>query len=145
VKLGFSLAFAEDRLTPEIHFATCQQHYPENFWNPEFQRHANGVSGIAGVVSVAEAPDRHRRFLEAFSGAKAAPAEAAGEGFAIATPRGTIEMLTPAAFTGRFGAPAPDVTGGARLGAIRFAGAAKAATVGPGDARGAVLALEAAR
>jgi catechol 2,3-dioxygenase-like lactoylglutathione lyase family enzyme len=142
VKLGFSLAFAEDRLAPEIHFATCQQHYPENFWNPAFQRHANGVSGIAGVVAVAEVPDRHRPFLEAFSGAAAVPG---GEGFAIATPRGTIEMLTPAAFSRRFGAPAPDVTGGARLGAIRFAGAAKAATVGPADALGAVLALETAR
>ena len=35
---------------PQIHFATCQQHYPENFWNPAFQKHANGVTGIAGVV-----------------------------------------------------------------------------------------------
>ena len=37
VKVAFSLAFAEDRLAPDIHFAVCQQHYPENFWNPAFQ------------------------------------------------------------------------------------------------------------
>ena len=51
VKLGFSLAFADDKLAPDIHFATCQQHYPENFWNPAFQQHANGVETVAGVVA----------------------------------------------------------------------------------------------
>ena len=62
VKVGFSLAFAEDKAAPDIHFAVCQQHYPENFWNPAFQKHANGASGIAGVVFVADAPERHRGF-----------------------------------------------------------------------------------
>ena len=69
VKVGFSLAFADDKLAPDIHFATCQQHYPENFWNPAFQKHANSVSGIAGVVAVAEEPERHRNFMQAFAGA----------------------------------------------------------------------------
>ena len=53
VKLGFSLAFAENKAAADIHFATCQQHYPENFWNPAFQKHANSATGIAGVVVVA--------------------------------------------------------------------------------------------
>ncbi len=39
VKVGFSLAFARDAGAPEIGFATCQQHFPENFWNPAFQQH----------------------------------------------------------------------------------------------------------
>ena len=30
------------RMRPMAGFFVCQQHYPENFWNPEFQRHANG-------------------------------------------------------------------------------------------------------
>ena len=53
VKVGFSLAFAEDRLAPDMHFCICQQHFPENFWNPAFQQHANGVEGVAGVIAVA--------------------------------------------------------------------------------------------
>ena len=57
VKVAFSLAFADDKRAPDIHFATCQQHYPENFWNPEFQKHANSASGVAGVVAVANEPD----------------------------------------------------------------------------------------
>ena len=43
VKVAFSLAFADDKSAPDIHFAACQQHYPENFWNPAFQRHANSA------------------------------------------------------------------------------------------------------
>src|SRR5436189_302937 len=59
VKLGFSLAFARDGGAPEIGFATCQQHFPENFWNPEFQQHPNTASGVAGVTLVAENPTDH--------------------------------------------------------------------------------------
>ncbi|MGH6725619.1 MAG: VOC family protein [Pseudolabrys sp.] len=158
VKLGFSLAFAEDKAAPDIHFATCQQHAPDNFWNPAFQKHANSVTGIAGVVAVAAVPARHRDFMQAFAGAKATAAE---DGFAIATPRGAVEVMTPDAFVARFGVAAPDVTRGARLAALRFtvadagllqgapeqasiAGlyAGNATTIGQEDAMGAVLVFE---
>jgi catechol 2,3-dioxygenase-like lactoylglutathione lyase family enzyme len=162
VKVGFSLAFADDRLAPEIHFATCQQYYPENFWNPAFQKHANSVTGIAGVVLVADDPWRHQEFLLAYTGARSADPTVGG--IAIATPRGVIEIMTPAAFLGHFGVPAPDVAGGARLAALRFAAAdasllqavpelagigglyaENAAIVGSEDAMGAVLVFEPAR
>lgn len=118
VKVGFSLAFAEDKDARDIHFATCQQHYPENFWNPSFQQHTNGVSAVAGVVVVAEQPEQHRRFFEVFADGQAS---AAKDGFAIATHRGAIEVVTPAAFLRRFGVKAPDMSRGARLAALRFA------------------------
>jgi catechol 2,3-dioxygenase-like lactoylglutathione lyase family enzyme len=94
VKLGFSLAFVEDKFAPDIHFATCQQHYPENFWNPAFQEHANSVTGIVGVVVVAQEPTRHLKFMENFTGAVAKTND---EGFTITTPRGVIEVTTSAA------------------------------------------------
>jgi catechol 2,3-dioxygenase-like lactoylglutathione lyase family enzyme len=159
VKLGFSLAFADDKLAPAIHFATCQQHYPENFWNPAFQQHANSASGIAGVVAVAATPADHLVFMQAFAGAKAGRAD--DDGFMIVTPRGTIEVMTPPAFIARFGVAAPDVARGARLAAIRFtvgagsrlqgvpeeaglAGlyAGNATIIGAADAMGAVLVFE---
>jgi catechol 2,3-dioxygenase-like lactoylglutathione lyase family enzyme len=118
VKVGFSLAFAEDSATRDIHFATCQQLYPENFWNPAFQQHPNGVAGVAGVVVVAEQPKEHQRFFELLADAGATTAS--GEGFAIATPRGAIEVATPGAFLRRFGVKAPDMSRGARLAALRF-------------------------
>ncbi|HZP70488.1 MAG TPA: VOC family protein [Pseudolabrys sp.] len=161
VKVGFSLAFAEDGAAPGIHFAVCQQHYPENFWNPAFQTHANGATAIVGAVAVASQPEKHRQFLAAFAGAPAAPVEG---GFAVQTPRGTIDVLTAAAFTQRYGVKAPDVSRGARLAALRFqakdAGLLEAlpeqagiagispgglTVIGPGDAMGAVLIFEAAR
>ncbi|HEY1309454.1 MAG TPA: VOC family protein [Pseudolabrys sp.] len=120
VKVGFSLAFAEDKRAADIHFATCQQHFPENFWNPAFQKHANSVEAVAGVVMVADEPARHRDFLLAFTGARSARDE--GPGFTIDLPRGMIEMTTSVDFERRFGLPAPDTGGGARLAALRFAG-----------------------
>jgi catechol 2,3-dioxygenase-like lactoylglutathione lyase family enzyme len=138
VKVGFSLAFAEDKRAPDIHFCVCQQHYPENFWNPAFQNHANGVQSIAGVVMVADDPAEHRDFLLAFTGAD--QAETTADGLHIALPRGAIDLMTPSAFSRRFGLAAPDTSHGARLAAMRFAGAA----VAPGTqtALGAGLVFE---
>lgn len=118
VKVGFSLAFAEDRKAPQIHFATCQQHYPENFWNPAFQRHANGATGIAEAVVVSNSPDAHRAMLLAFTGADTA--EPTPGGYTIALPRGRLTVMTAADFSRRYGVAAPDVGSGARIAALRF-------------------------
>ncbi len=117
VKVGFSLAFAADKAAPDIHFASCQQHYPENFWNSAFQHHANGAREILGVVVVADDPAAHRDFLQSFAGRRMKEANGV---FAIETARGTIEVLTPAGYTQRFGVPAPVMARGARLAALRF-------------------------
>jgi hypothetical protein len=118
VQVAFTLAFAEDAQTRNASFFTCQQHYPENFWNPAFQQHANGVQSIAGVVLVADAPAQHREFLLAYTGAAEARDE--GDGFSIDLPRGGIAVMTPQAFTDRYGQRAPDTAGGTRLAALRF-------------------------
>ena len=158
VKVGFSLVFAEDEAAPDINFAVCQQHYPENFWNPSFQKHANSVVGAAGVIVVASKPERHLAFMRSFSGAPAVPG---ADGFAVATPRGTVEVTTPLAFKRRFGVAPPDMSRGPRLAAIRFATAdasllqaapefaglagvyaGNAAIIEAADAMGAVLVFE---
>jgi len=161
VKLAFTLVFASDPRAPDIGFFTSLHHYPENFWNSAFQRHANGAEAVAGVVAVADQPDKHRQFFEVLADARAV---ARDEGFAIATPRGAIEVMTPAAFLQRFGIKGPDITRGARLAALRIsvsepsrmqsvselAGMAglyvgNAAIVGPEDAMGATLVFEPAK
>jgi catechol 2,3-dioxygenase-like lactoylglutathione lyase family enzyme len=160
VKLGFSLAFARDALAPDTCFFTCQQHYPENFWNPAFQAHANGASAIAAVVLVAENPSDHHIFLSAFSGVRDLHSTSAG--VTVETPRGAIQAMDPAAFRLHFGVEPPDVSAGARLAAARFTVRDLAATrgllgqagisasehmgrivVGPDTAMGATLAFEA--
>ena len=118
VKVGFSLAFARDAGAPEISFATCQQHFPENFWNPAFQQHANTTSGIAGVVLVAENPSDHHIFLSAFSGVR--DLHATSSGVTASTPRGDIKVMDPAAFRSHFGSEPPNISSGARLAALQF-------------------------
>ena len=118
VKVAFTLAFAKDTLAPDISFFTCQQHYPENFWNPAFQRHDNTVREIAGVVLVADQPAQHREFLLALTGAAAARDEASG--FNIDLPRGAIGVMTRSAFSDRFGQQAPVTERGPRLAALRL-------------------------
>src|SRR5215813_15407237 len=78
VKVGCSLAFARDAKAPAIGFAACQQHFPENFWNPEFQQHPNTANGIASVVLVAENPTDHHIFLSAFTGVRDLAATSSG-------------------------------------------------------------------
>jgi hypothetical protein len=122
VKLAFSLVFATDPNAPEIGFAACRHYFPENFWNVESQKHANGVKRIAGIVLIADKPSRHRDFLKAFSGADTV--RDAGDGFAVDLPNVAIDMMTPSDFTARFALPAPDTSRGARIAALRFDGGA---------------------
>jgi catechol 2,3-dioxygenase-like lactoylglutathione lyase family enzyme len=119
LKVGFSLAFARDALAPAIGFATCRQHHPENFWNPAFQQHANGACAIAGAVIVAENPSDHHIFLSAFTGERAL--NATSSGVTAHTPRGELQIMDADAFASHFGVPPPDIAGGARLAALRFA------------------------
>lgn len=119
VKVAFSLAFARDDGAPGVSFATCQQHFPENFWNPAFQQHPNSASGVAGVVLVAENPTDHHIFLSAFTGVR--DLSATSSGIAASTPRGEIKVMDPAAFRSHFGTEPPDISRGARLAAVRFA------------------------
>jgi catechol 2,3-dioxygenase-like lactoylglutathione lyase family enzyme len=117
IKVGFSLAFAQDKAAPSIRFATCQQHYPENFWNPAFQNHANGAKEIRAVMMVADDPEQHRAFASAYTGSSDFYIEP-GE-VSVTTPRGALSIMTPARFAAAFGGPPP--AAGNHLQAIRFA------------------------
>jgi Glyoxalase-like domain len=118
VKLAFSLAFARDDKAPDVGFATCQQHFPENFWNPAFQQHPNTASGVAGVTLVAENPTDHHIFLSAFTGVR--DLHATSSGVTASTPRGDIQVTDPVAFRSHFGTEPPDISKGERLAALRF-------------------------
>jgi catechol 2,3-dioxygenase-like lactoylglutathione lyase family enzyme len=118
VKLAFSLAFARDPLAPDAGFFVCQHHFPENFWNPAFQKHANGASGVAGVVFVADNPTDHHIFMSAFAGER--ELQSTSSGISVVTPRGDIQIMDPVAYRSHFGIDAPDVTAGMRLCALRL-------------------------
>jgi hypothetical protein len=118
VKVAFSLAFARDPQPSRAGYFVCQQHYPENFWNPAFQSHQNTGAGVAGVAIVAENPADHHVFLSAFVGERALAATSSG--VTVQTPRGEIHVMDPAAFFSHFGTEPPDISGGAALAALRI-------------------------
>jgi catechol 2,3-dioxygenase-like lactoylglutathione lyase family enzyme len=118
MKVAFSLAFARDSHAPEIGFAVCRQHNPENFWNARLQDHPNTAISVAGAVIVAENPTDHHIFLSALAGER--DLQATSSGITVPTPRGDIRVMDPAAFRSHYGIEPPDIATGARLAAVRF-------------------------
>jgi hypothetical protein len=102
VVVGFTLAFARSPLIPRAGFFVCQQHCPENFWNPAFQSHPNGARAIRGVVLVADDPTAHLDFLRGF--AQRDPQMRKSESVRLKTARGSIDILTPDRFRIEYGA-----------------------------------------
>ena len=90
VRVAFSLAFAADPAAEECGFFVCQQHEPQNFWNPALQRHANGAAALAAVVMLAPEPAAHAPFLRAYSGGSID--EGNGD-IVVGLPRGRIDVL----------------------------------------------------
>jgi hypothetical protein len=118
VKLAFSLAFASAPASPNVRFAVCQHHFPENFWDPAFQTHANGARTISGTALVAENPSDHHIFLKAFTGVR--DLHSTPIGVKAHTENGDIEIMEQVAFPDQFGVSA-DLSGeGMRLNALRF-------------------------
>jgi hypothetical protein len=98
--VAFSLAFVTDRRMPEAVFFVCQHHAPEHFWQPAYQRHANGASRIIEVVMIANDPPA---FVEFFGKLlPGAPVTAAGDDRVIDTGDGIVTLTTPARFARRF-------------------------------------------
>ncbi len=104
VTVSFSLAFVTEERMPEAAFFVCQQHAPEYFWKPEYQRHDNGATDVVEVVMVADDPDSFGDFFARLGGEGSVSAE--GGALAVSTSHGRISMLTPELFAARF----PDAT-----------------------------------
>lgn len=67
--VAFSLTFTSDARTHGgAGFFTCQHHHPENFWRPEFQRHANGAAKVAGAVFATRDPADFHEFFTYLTG-----------------------------------------------------------------------------
>jgi hypothetical protein len=118
VKLAFSLAFAHDATSPNTRFAVCQHHYPENFWDPAFQTHANGAAAVPGVAMVADNPTDHHIFLEAFTGLR--DLHSSSIGIKARTENGYVEIMEEVAFRDQFGVPLAVEGEGMTLNAMRF-------------------------
>jgi len=117
-RVAFTMAFAVSPEISQAGFFACQHHEPQNFWAPALQGHENGADRIKGVTLLADRPSRHIPFFGAFSGCKVV---CAGErNVAITTPRGAIEVMTPACFRDVLGIdPGFSLDEGPRLAAFK--------------------------
>ena len=102
-EVSFTVAFALDPAMPEAGFFVCQQHRPENFWQPNYQLHANTAKALVCVTLVADDPAAHAGFFEKMVGAVQ---ETVG-GLEIPLAGGRLEVLRPDALDGRFATAKP--------------------------------------
>ena len=98
-RVDFSLAFVTEPSMPEAVFFTCQQHAPQYFWRPEYQRHANGAIRLSEIVMSAAAPSRYQSFFSRLLGK---PAETSAEGLELADGGERVSVLDHAALTRRY-------------------------------------------
>jgi glyoxalase-like protein len=110
-QVAFDLTILKDPLSPEIGYFTCHNRFPENFWKPPFQKHANRARAVETVYLLAQDPSDHHEFLGGFSGQR--EMRATSLGLELDTPRGKISVLNPAAYRSLVGERAADSVQGA--------------------------------
>jgi hypothetical protein len=132
-EIGFRLAFAADSNAPDATVFACQHLAREVLFQPDYLRHANSATGIAGVIAAAQEPERFEGLFEA---AMKRGSGAAGEEATADDCR--VSLLTPTEFRERYGIEAPDprrgfVFAGVEIGVVDIDLAA--ACTGSGDRR----------
>jgi catechol 2,3-dioxygenase-like lactoylglutathione lyase family enzyme len=108
VRVAFSLAFSTNPLTQEQAFFVCQQHEPQNFWNPIFQTHANGAARLSTVTMVSEVPCDHGNFFKIFTGNTQPVIN--DHGLCFDLPHGRIDLVTPQHAVKAFGFSGPSTS-----------------------------------
>lgn len=98
-KVAFSLAFASHPAAPYAGFFTCHNRFPENFWKPDYMRHANGAQEMVEVVMAFEQPGDLAPFLSGFSGGGSRTIDG---GIAVDCGAHELSVLTPDAARARY-------------------------------------------
>lgn len=109
--VAFSLAYVTDARMPAAAFFTCQQHAPEYFWKPEYQRHANGAVAIDEVIMAADAPAALGDLFAGLQGPE--NVDASDDRLVVKTAHARITVLGPGPLAARYPALGPEAAGGA--------------------------------
>ena len=118
VTVGFSLAFVTHPDMARAAFFSCQQHAPQHFWKPEYQRHSNTAKSIGEVALVCEQPLHYAGFLKALTGRD--PVQEEAHAVRFETPRGWLTAYRPDAFAHSYGHAAPSLADGPVFGGYRI-------------------------
>ena len=103
-EVSCSLAFLTERQRPGTTFFGGQQHAPEHFWKPMYQRHDNGAVDVVEVVMFAPKPHALSDFFGKLHGTENV-AKAEGR-LSVDTGRGVISVLDPTLSAERLDVPA---------------------------------------
>ncbi len=124
VTVGFSLAFVTHPDMSDAVFFCCQQHAPQYFWRPEYQRHSNGAMACSGVTMTAAEPAAFSEFFAKLRNCE--PVATAANEIVCGPQSDEIKVVTPE----RFGelSPGNRVAAGACFAAFRIVVADLAAT-----------------
>ncbi len=93
-EVAFRLGFVTHPDIPQVAFFFCENIYPENFWKPDFQRHANGAQALSAVYLCAHEPKKYRDFFSALVGSPGQAMEDGGLLFRLGG-AGPLFVLTP--------------------------------------------------
>jgi hypothetical protein len=99
VTVSFSLAFVQSPEMPRVAFFACENRAQDYFWKPEYQSHANGVTGIVAVYLSSLTPERDAAFVNKMFGGKVSSVPG---GCSVACgPSQELRVLTPQALSKR--------------------------------------------
>lgn len=104
IHVAFTLAFAREQASPDTTFFVCQQHFPQNFWQPALQVHPNGAVALTRVTLVAENPSDHHIALAEIAGTR--EMRAISSGIVVPCGQASLEILTPEGFRFAYGCEA---------------------------------------
>jgi extradiol dioxygenase family protein len=112
-EVSFSLAFVSNRDMPDAAFFSCQQHAPQYFWKPEYQRHANAATRVLEVLMAGAEPARFADFFGRLLGTQAV--SVAKGMLRIALEGSALLVLDAAEIEKRFPGDAQEVAAEARF------------------------------
>lgn len=118
-RAAFRLAFARPAQAPDCLFFAVERVVVPEVDRSALLRHANGATGIAGVLMTAPRPAALAGFLEQVTGTTA---QIAAEGVVLRSAAFELRVLTPAAFAAQTGLPAGGGAEQPRFRAVAFAG-----------------------
>ena len=99
-EVAFTVAFVQHPDFSELGFFSCQHHYPEHFWHPAFQQHANASRRISYIELVLDLQPERIAFLEQLFQTKST--SLINDSVELHIQNASIRLLSPASYEAKY-------------------------------------------
>lgn len=137
VTVSFSLGFVGAPELPDLGFFVCHNRFPDSFWKPDYQRHANGAQKILSIYFAAERPAAVGEALSRITGGEVSPAT--GGVSVAAGPGESLEVMERSRLEDISRGGLPAASASADIVGIRLAAAGRAGSVTPAAEAGGLF------